>query len=356
MWRVALTLSALGLGYCGLAQGYHALGLRMGHGFLAPHVYHMRHLQQGPVGSLELFYERTFSGLRAWHADLPGTAWGVHAQYLALGNPVQLGHAYTAGPYVRLPMDRKLLFALRLGVGLGAVEKPFQREENYRNHAVGSYLNCALHILVEARKTLGPLAFGLGVGLDHLSNGSTRMPNLGVNIPCVRVAVQYDRPRTLTAPVDSPDPGPRTQLYLLASAGARRTFPVDGPLYTALTLWGNAYRRISPRSLVGAGVDIFHSVALAPLLRNQEGEQTIITRTDLLQGGVHLAYAFTLGKLHLVVEQGAYLHTAYKERGLLYQRFGLRHEVGRRWLLGLTLKTHLTTADHMEMGVGYRLW
>lgn len=329
------------------------LGTRVHAGFLAPHHESLWIMVDRHAWAVELHAERPFSGRKPWHGNFAGPRWGIGAMWLDPGSEV-LGPAFRVMPYLVLPITPGDTWQLesRIGWGLGLVRDPFDRVDNYKQHAIGSRLNLAVQLAMVMRRSWGPHALEAGIALDHLSNGAMQRPNLGINV--ITLQTGYTRRLGASAPVpvarDSSGYARRMGYFVMANAGWNEVFPVGSGRKPVFSLSGSGYRCVGTKSSVGFGVDLFHKESL----RIAEPDLADSPATGLLQAGVHLGYNLMLGDMALQFETGTYLRTPVEERAVIYTRVGMRQHFTPKLFANLSLKSHFFVADHFEVGLGYR--
>ncbi len=336
-------------------QADFALGARAGYGYLIAHHDNLKRMVDGHIPSIELCYERVVSGRQAWHRSYKSPSWGM-SFYAADLRAEELGNAFALTPYLLLPLtfDDRQSLDLRFGWGLGVVTHPFDKETNYKGHAIGSTVNVHMLLGVEYRRQFGRTSIGVGLGINHLSNGAFRVPNLGINLPAVQLSVRQElgtRQPVDTAGYRARDNaiGPQ-RVFAYATIGMKETFPVNSGKHMAYALVVAATKPLGGKIQLEGGLDVFHNTSLEQ--RAQEDGQE--PPTTLTQAGLHLGGGLILRRLIIVWQAGVYVFNVFEEDGMVFNRVGFRHTLGQRWLVNFTLKTHLATADHFELGFGYR--
>lgn len=336
-------------------QADFALGARAGYGYLIAHHDNLKRMVDGHIPSIELYYERVVSGRQAWHRSYKSPSWGM-SFYAADLRAEELGNAFALTPYLLLPLtfDDRQSLDLRFGWGLGVVTHPFDKETNYKGHAIGSTVNVHMLLGLEYRRHFGRTSIGVGLGINHLSNGAFRVPNLGVNLPAVQLSVR--REIGTRQPADTTGfrgggiaNGPQ-RLFAYATVGIKETFPVNSGKHMAYALVVAATKPLGGKIQLEGGLDVFHNTSLEQ--RAQEDGQE--PPSTLTQAGVHVGGGLMLRKLTIIWQAGVYVFNSFSEDGMVFNRVGFRHTIGQRWLVNFTLKTHLATADHFELGFGYR--
>lgn len=120
-----------------------------------------------------------------------------------------------------------------------------------------------------------------------------------------------------------------------------------------ITLSYIAFKRLTSKSKLGIGIDIFNNQANIARLK----VDSVFLKNDLAitQPALKAAYELTLGNFSLPLEMGAYLYTKYLGNGYIYDRIGIRYYAGKHFIANLTLLTHFARADFIEWGLGYKL-
>lgn len=310
---------------------------------------------EGHAAALEVFAERQVSGAQPWHHDYVLPSYGVGVLYTGLANPDRIGGAVRVLPYLYLPFKRaeRLSAGVRLGWGIGYVTKPYDRRENTQQIAIGSQLNTAIQIMPELRYERSRLCIAAGLGIDHWSNGSFKLPNLGLNYLSASLAVS--RSLSLndqmfpwrTIPKDSVLV--REWSIVAAVFKSETARPLSGQ-HSVYSIVGQRQWQLSAKSHVMAGVDVFNKGALAtvhPELLDRD-------RLAYTQLGLHGGYALGFGRAELFLHMGAYVYSPVEDEAPLFHRLGVRYRSGRHMVWNISLKSHYAVADHWEFGIGYR--
>ncbi|MEI6946085.1 acyloxyacyl hydrolase [Paraflavisolibacter sp. H34] len=285
-------------------------------------------------------------------------SWGVGLFHGATGSHRYIGSMSGAYSFLQFPLFRAgaLSSSIRSGMGLGWIEKPYNKDHNYKNALIGSHLNGYFHVLVQAQYQLSGRVFAnAGLSFSHLSNGTTTIPNLGLNIPALSLGVGYrfteqQQPvAPAVVPADRPQGRNRLALY---STAALKQYPWVGSkryLINALTAeWG---RRYSRNNVLGAGLTAFYNPSLevdpsAPIPIKRDGTK--------LQAGLYASWEHTVGRIAIPLQLGTYVFNKL-DNPPLYQQLGLRYRISPRWRGQMLLKTHMGRADFIHAGLGYQI-
>lgn len=352
----AILSFALGLAaFDVIAQQPWAIGARGDYGFLWPHRPSSWILVEGHAPAVELFAERQVSGNQHWHHDYALPSYGIGVLYTGMANSDRIGAGVRVLPYLFLPFAQRerSAFGIRIGWGVGYIAKPFDRTENAKQIAIGSRINTAIQIMPEYHREDGRLAFRFGIGLDHWSNGSFRLPNLGLNYLSANLGVRYQLGTPAVA-VPRPMVGDPLELLcewsVVISAFASETArPLSGQ-YSVFSIVGQRQWQLSPKSHIMAGVDLFNKGSLVTVHPEMKEKD----RAAYTQLGVHGGYALGFGRAELYLHMGAYAYSPVEDEAPLFHRVGMRYRTGERLIWNMALKSHYAVADHWEFGVGYR--
>ena len=195
-----------------------------------------------------------------------------------------------------------------------------------------------------------------GIGLTHFSNGSLKTPNLGINIPTVNfgLAYKFSSSEKLLKSIDTThNKKYKTEIQSFLSGGMKQINPPDGKEYGAFSLSTSFMEPLNLKRKIGLGFDLFWEYSNIKILENNDVE--VKHDYEIIKPGIHIAYQLDFSKLSFVTQFGVYLYAKEKSDGSIYSRFALRYKLNNKFLLNLALKTHLTKADFIELGLGYSI-
>jgi hypothetical protein len=334
-----------------------ALRVNMHHGFLIAHRPSMITMQQKHANAIEANIIMRTDGRHNWERLYAYPEIGVSVSVWDLGNESRLGKGFTAVPYIDFPLvyGNKTSFDLKFGWGLGYIEKRFDPDDNYKNIAIGSHINCVILIQPQFKYDLTHnVSLGAGLSLTHFSNGSYITPNLGINMASVvgSVSVGFGKKFSYNkSPLREFQKSRRISFY--AAGSVKQVYPVGGPDYFAGILSGNWSKQFSRKSAYGIGIDLFYDESIYKKL--EERNLTLDNSFQKFRAGLHGSYELTISDLSFTLNMGTYLYTKLKNDGKIYHRIGLRYRLNNNIFMCLNLKTHWGKADFMELGFGYLL-
>jgi Lipid A 3-O-deacylase (PagL) len=347
------------------------------YGFIVPHTSLVVPLVQGHSVGADFLIEKRTNGNRAWQQHYGFPSHGLNYFYNYTGNPDALGSQHVLAYSLRLPLDKFETDELRtqntrgknsvaihnkhdlmLGIGAGYATRVWNLQDNHQAAVLGSHFNVALVLQYQHRinSVYSKRRLSGGLRITHLSNGSIKTPNLGTNnvtiyIGCAlhKTGVHYAYKQT-NEELKKVDYKKNTATLSL-TAGLKEIQPPLGRKYQTLTFSYLQDRRVSYKSSVGLGSDLFYNAALKPLIERYRDYTPSVTKT--LQLGLLLSYTLHFNAFELKMQQGIYIIDHWKNDGLFYHRFGLRYRFAKHCFAQLTLKTHFAKADFAELGMGY---
>lgn len=300
-----------------------------------------------------------------------------------------LGSVYALYPFISYPLNphENSQLNFKLGVGLGYLTKCFDNFENYQNFSIGSHINAAVNLSFEYRQRITPRFMSVAsFGLTHFSNGSTKLPNYGLNtFSCAWGLAYYLRsPRLNLTPASRPENYP-------FEFDHKKWFSVDldfgiGFKNVSQTLGGDSTRfysvhdlttyllaQFTPYSRAGVGVSLVLDLSdqtLPDHFVDQDGihiqkynpetnQQQIydISTLQMTKLNFSLCYAMTMDRLSYYFEFG--WHLKYNEftdlsKGNIFQKVSFRYRLYDNIFTHVSLMTHFGRADYLCFGLGYR--
>lgn len=362
--KIVILIVVLSLGFDVFAQDeattlkpIRPLGISIGpqFGFIYQHKPDMDHLVTGHIKGLNIHVYRNFNGDKKWQADFAHPAAGIHLQGIDLANPY-LGHAIAVMPFINFPLNgfKNNPLRLKVSTGLGWLTAPFRLEENIKNTAISSHINAAIHFeIAHSFRISEAHQVGFGLSLTHYSNGAWSVPNTGVNIFALNANYAFhsgaaqERKTSRTSEWDN-----TFRILLWGGGSGKEIFPVNRASYPAATLALSGYKRFSPKSSIGTGLDFMYDGTLAN--RNHSLEQNP-SFSQNVRVGTGLRYVLHFNRIRIPLEQLFYLWSKNNPDTFLYQRIGIQYEINKKLIAGVTLKSHFAKADYVEWQIGYLL-
>lgn len=324
-------------------------------GSILPHRSEVNEIIEGHSFAYELSFYKATTGKKEWQQLYKYPKVGISVLYMDLGNKKEIGSGFGVFPFIEIPLNQqKINWRLKMGYGLGYIEKPFDKTTNYKNIAIGSHFNALIYanMLWSVKITEG-FDISSGLSIIHYSNSSFARPNLGINIASVNAGLTYSFGAKNELITNKIEDRPRNwKKQLMVGFGLKEIPPVEGPKYFVNTYSFNMLKARSNKSSFGFGADLFYNSSLSDLIIVEDPTATQ-TSLDNFRAGLVGIYGFDFGKISLYIEMGGYLFNKYTELGSIYNRLTTRFYVTDKLFLNAGLKTHFVVADFAEVGIGY---
>lgn len=311
------------------------------------------------IHGVELGLDVQTRGQKVWHKTFGYPRWGSSLLLYDLGQDKLGGTCWGVLIHTTVFLVKRpyFLLSLRLGSGLGGVSKPFDSEDNVKNLYISAPVNTSMHGQVEAQLPLGKGYFWTLAGsFTHFSNGSTRMPNLGINLPTWNTGIRYVLSASPLPRYDLPSESHRAHRVYMALGGFFKVPPVfdssgsAASTFATYTLQVHYQRRFGALYSMMGGLDASQDNSLSQDPEVQSGTGSI-RRLGLFMGN-----ELHLGSLSLLAGLGRYVYNRSKREDWaneMYIRTGLRYRWQRHWMSGFHLKTHWGQADTFELITAY---
>lgn len=361
---------------------------RVHYGFFYHHHFEMEKFN-AHYGAIEAsVYTRTF-GKKAWEADFKYPYIGLTFYHSNLGGFKELGRVYALYPFISYPLNnsQRSQITFKLGIGLGYLTNHFEPydSDNYYNFSIGSHLNAAVNLSFEYRQRITDRLMSVAsIGLTHFSNGSTKLPNYGLNTFSGAWGLAYH----LARPRGNENPGARPEYY---------PFEFDRKKWLSLDLdYGIGFKNVSQTlggdsthfypvhdltaiflgqftqySRAGFGLSLVLDLSDQKLpghrrvdegieieVHEEQGTKTYIIKPyQMAKLNLSLCYSLTMSRLSYYFEFG--WHLKYNKftdlsKGNIFQKVTARYQVYDNIYAHVSLMTHFGRADYLCFGIGYR--
>ena len=325
-------------------------------GFIIAHSPFMRHLAVSHPAGFEVNIQKQTTGKRNWHQLYRFPKVGYTFVYFNYHNPV-LGRSYAVSTYLNktLWQTRKTELNYRLGLGVAYLTEGYDQETNHKNTVASSALNATLQTRFEYDIRLSPHWSVLaGLGLNHYSNGATKKPNLGINIPTLSLGLNYHTVSAYqTRESELPVYNPKLFYNLSTTVGWRQINPSNTKKFLVQSVTLAALKPLNRKSNLVLGLEGFYDRSL----KVQQLTDTTLTGKafpDTKKAGLFLGHELLFGQLAFETQLGGYVYRPYKYATAYYERLGLKYHFTSQLYGAVDLKIHGFAADVLEWRVGYR--
>lgn len=319
-------------------------------GFLLAHRGVMGHLgKEHAIGGEITGFIQT-NGSKNYHQHYNYPKVGVTLFGSTVGNNKLLGQVYGSYIFIDFPFakNQRNEFSGRISAGGSWNTKIFDQESNPKGIAMSTHFNALICLGFRYRYFIGNSHLLAGIDLTHCSNGSTKVPNLGINLPYVTLGFGKTIQRSERIKNTTEFEKKRWNVTAIGILSVKEIFPTGGRKYPVYALSVLGRKITGPKSGIETGLDFIYKTSI-------KGYKPEIPKTDasIAQLGVYCGYILPLDKLQFVLGMGGYLVDKYNPDNALYHRLGMRYQANKHLMINFTLKTHWAKADYVEYGIGY---
>ena len=330
-------------------------------GIVVPHHTSMTYLinDYARGGEINIIRQRHQGGV--WESYLNRPETGIGMWFSTFGRPDIYGEGFAIYPYInfRIFEWQKLSARYRVALGLGYANNPFDYEWNTYNTVFGSKLNAYVGFGLLLRYPISNnFSLSGSFSVNHMSNGSSRKPNNGINTATLTLGAVYEL-NQFQEPIYhavSPPPSSARELLATISAGRNQAAAYNPTIYWSGSATFTHLWYTKKTKAYGVGVDLIRFGG-APLASQNFEDLDIHTRytaSDYLLTGAFIAMESHLGTTSLYVATGAYIYSKVTPRQPVYARLGVRQKITNNLLGHFGIKANFFTAEFIEFGVGYR--
>jgi hypothetical protein len=323
------------------------------YGFLIAHRPIMSHMPKEFTKCLEFNLLFQTKGTKSWHQEMNQPKFGFSFVATSAGNKELLGNLYGSYAFLQFPvLGKKHNFLYgKIGTGLGFASKVFDQQNNPKNIALSSHVNALINFGLFYQHNFKKSHLNLGLDLTHLSNGASKMPNLGVNLPYFTLAYGRNFRETTKSEFKEASKLKSDWSYLFVGIGGfKETYPTGGKKYPVIAGSFFAQKLFSHKVGYETGLDFIYKPSI-----NTYKPIIYKANESFLQMAIYNGYLMTLDKLQIVVGLGIYLKDEFLADDFFYNRVGFRYYFKENFFANLTLKSHWAKADYVEYGIGIRL-
>jgi hypothetical protein len=324
------------------------------YGFIFPHRSSIAYLVRNHIVAYDVTFSKQLSNAEKWDKwyRYPNVGGGL---YLAnLGNPDYLGSAYAVYGFIDVPISwhtSTIRYSYSIATGVAYLTKHFDIKDNYYNIAIGSSLNAFVDFGLMAHHTFQHVDIAGGLCYTHYSNGAWSKPNLGLNIPTVKLNISIlTKPYTLCLKKVDTLLHKNMEWSVMLAGGIRQNTIPGSPHYFASTLAFVMEKQVSIRRKIGLGLDVFYDPSIPPRMA-ENPEMT--PASPYVRMGLRFSHDLIFSKVSITMQAGSYFYDPKLPDGYIYSRFGLRYKINSWLQANLLLKTHFFKADIIEFGVSF---
>ncbi len=290
-------------------------------------------------------------GEKLWHKHYVYPTVGVTAFAASVGNNNVLGNFYGSYGFIEFPFVKEAhyQFTGKIGSGLAYTSHVYDPLIDPKNSVVSAHVNALICFGLQNRFVFDRHQIILGIDLTHCSNGSYKVPNIGINMPYISLGYGYRfRKSEVLTKHHSVLPYRKILWGLTGIISSNDNYPTGqnhAPVYAL-----SGFARYFFRPKVGAEMALDVNSEQLTLRYKPEISKT---QLDIIQVGVYAGYLLPLDRFHFVLGMGVNVRDKYKPESLFYHRIGMRYYLDNGIHLNVVLRSNWAKANYTEWGIGY---
>ena len=238
-------------------------------------------------------------------------------------------------------------------MGVGYDTNPFSQTNN-KNLGISTHLGFIAHFDLSATYTIYKnLNLLAGIGYNHLSNGSIKRPNLGLNVLSTNLGVAYFiKEKTIETPENLEYHGRKYFYHLIGTYFPTSNLSYDGDNYPAYNLHAQVERYLSVHHSLLFSVDYTCDTKLQ-YPEQKDPNDTNNNNYNYLGISLGGNWKFSIFDADLTI--GAYLLRPWHETRIQYSLIHFKAYVTKNVYFLVGLKAHTVQADVFETGIGFKI-
>jgi hypothetical protein len=330
-------------------------------GFILKHSLKVGHLVATHPNGYTISYQKQYIGKEYWQkyyhypkVSLAFTIFDYHSNYI--GNTLALAlNAHL--PLFSVQKRKQLEF--KIGTGLVYCTKPFDIEKNPKNTFLSQKISTVMNVEgIFSYQVFPRWRLLAGLQLTHYSNGSSTLPNNGINIMTTTFGVAFNPSNKKISYLTPERPVFQRNLGFQASIATSRAATYVGQTNKYMIIATGLYAtyQINRINVLNAGIDVSWSERVRKEIDRTYSDSLGIKKPDYRRVSVVFGNEIMFGKVSLLIQAGVYVYRQFEAKNEMwfYQRYGLKYYPKPKIFLGFLLKTHANNAECVELVVGGR--
>lgn len=311
-----------------------------------------------PLKGVSISFGQRVSGSKNWHSAYRFPLVGGEISFYDFGNPRILGYSVGFNPFILFPIagTSKYTLGLKVSPGLNYVSKVYNSTKNPTNIAISTHFNAQILLGVENMFRISSrIDLIVGLNMIHNSNATYQKPNTGLNSTSVTAGFRFKKqsPKVKYSLLSTSESSSKRNFNLHVGYAIKEIKEPEGSKYEVYFLSTELLYRLTSYTNFGGSIDAFYDDSGYEIASELGVKYNY--RAELVKVGAAACVELKLDRLSIVGNLGIYAYNRIREGNYVYQRIGLRYRVLQHLSAHLGLKTHLNVADHLELGVVFRL-
>lgn len=342
-----LLISCLGLGQ----TDPNFYSLKTHYGLIISHSEEVKDISQSNPYGIQLEYSRLKTGDDAWQSCYCYGRSGISFAYFNFANPDVLGSSYNLIYFVEPYITYKgpLKFSVRGSIGAAYLDTTFDAETNPDNLLFSSSFSFYLALSLGLNYHLNEkYAINLSANYNHISNGSSKQPNKGMNFPTVSIGID----RTIDYEGLSPKPRElrdtvRSRKFYAGTFLSQRSTgkEEESTSHLLIGLLGGVLQPLSAINGINGGVELWYDYS------DKKVAEVEMLDDSAFSVAVTAGHHFDVGDFYFLQQLGVYITKPENiESRWAYQRYSVWYGIGRsrKWAIGASYLIYGTDVDHLD--------
>ena len=314
--------------------------------------------------TIALNFTQQPSGKKLWHRLYRIADFGIGVVYSNFGDKDILGHAFGILPHLTFSSlkNKKIKFYYAIGTGLAFISNPYDILENETNNVIGSHINNLSYLNFGAEwKLSGKFSIKPSVSLIHFSNGRSKLPNLGYNIPSVSLMGKFflaENKRQVSTDT-TPPANKKFHWGAAIGYGINQLKNSRGPIYSLYLGKIFISKNLSLKNKLSSGIEYVFDTGEYSFIQLHElyPENQKLYASRII---AFLAHDFLMGHLGFYGQVGFFLNKPFDSGTKIPTKLGIQYYFytpyfrnHHHFYTGIYLAAHSFEADYIHWGFGY---
>ncbi|PKP37889.1 MAG: acyloxyacyl hydrolase [Bacteroidetes bacterium HGW-Bacteroidetes-15] len=329
------------------------LGVRSAYGFIIAHSREIASIAKTNPWGVEIDFGWHHTSEKTWRYCFCYPRSGFMLSYFNFNNPEVLGNGYAIVPYIEpyLTADKPFSISIKAGLGLVYLDNVYHPVTNPENNFYSTPISfiALLNFGINYRATPN-LNIKISGNYNHISNGSVKQPNKGINFPMASIGADYSFGSTSFPEREKEDYGNEKRhgsIFRISTfLSLKEISKEDKKQYPVFGFSGKYSYLVGRMSALTTGLEWVWDGSLKEYIAQNEIPNSSPNRFSVTAG-----HELLIGNVNFYQELGVYLYSPFEALDPVYQRYGIEYFLSNKISVGMTLKAHRHVADFMDIRV-----
>jgi hypothetical protein len=330
---------------------YFYLGFQSHYGFIIEHSREVSRISKSKPWGVQIDLGWHLASEKAWNYCYCFPKTGLMLSYYNFENRSILGSGVGVTPYIEpfLSAHKSFSISIKAGLGLIYLNRVYHPITNPENNFYSMSISALLHGSVAFQyKIKDNLSLKTAINYNHISNGSLKQPNKGINFPMASIGVDYTFGSLLIFnPINKEEYETADKRRLVYRISPYFTFKEiskeDKKQYPIIGTSSKVSYLVGRLSAISGGFDFTWDSSLSEQAKLDNIEDTSPYRISLTIG-----HELLIGKINFYQDLGVYAYSPYKALDPIFQRYGIEYFIFKNISIGVNLKAHRHVADFLD--------